>query len=487
MDTRNSLTRHFRWSIYPLVRLFVCLLTLQGNVASAGEMESPPLHKVIQANDPLNVGDAIRRGDIEALDEVLTKSIKPAPVAQIYRWYALAGKERIHGDLVASSAHAESCLKSSSALSQRNHNFLIFAVSCGQLLAGNHLLEGDFSGWAASLQRVARENRAAMDAFEKTQGVTDAQVLAVLGIDLDAYVKLPEVVVRRSPQAVSVLPRVVEPGSDPWVSARGLRALPFVRIAINGLDTLALLDTGTAVSTMPASSLDQFKMQDTGLRFFDLNTHEAGVARADTRLAIADRLQIGDVAVQHASFVVAERGPLIIGLDLLRRLAPFLLFSGDDVRLYAPPPPHTCPLDLRIQSELLGLTTLAIRADRRTPIGLRPMQLFLDTGMGAQSVAAAKAHLTPRDGWSTTSMDQLQGLRTVTVGHDRLTLMLDGQSIELSTLVRPTLNLPNAYGLGALVLQRYDLGLDFAHHRACLTLRKRRKPPLLTKDATSQR
>lgn len=442
--------------------------------------------KIIRANDPLKVGDAIRRGDIEALDSVLSKSIKPAAVAEIYRWYALAGKERIHGDLAASSAHAESCLKSSSGLSERNHNFLIFAVSCGELLAGNHLLQGDFSGWAATLQRIARENRAAMDAFEKTQGITDAQVLAVPGIDLDAYARLPAVSVRASGQAVSVLPRVVKPGSDPWVSARELRVLPYVRIAINGVDTVALLDTGTSQSVVPASSLGVFKMQNKGLKFFDLDIHEAGVARADTRLVIADHLQVGDVAVQHAPFVVAELGPLIIGLDLLRRLTPFLLFSGEDVRLYASPPPQTCPLDLRIQSELLGLTTIAIRADRRTPIGLRPTQLFLDTGMGAQSVAAAKAHLTPRDGLSTSRVRTGLGYQIVPVGHDRLTLQIDGRPMELDTHIRPTLNLPNAYGLGALMLRDFDLGLDFAHHRACLTPRKRWKPPLLKMDAPSQ-
>ncbi len=38
----------------------------------------------------------------------------------------------------------------------------------------------------------------------------------------------------------------------------------------------------------------------------------------------------------------------------------------------------------------------------------------------------------------------------------------------LTMLVRPTLDLPNAYGLGSLILRDFDLGLDFAHSRGCL-------------------
>lgn len=434
--------------------------------------------KIIRANDPLKVGDAIRRGDIEALESVLSKSIKPAAVAEIYRWYALAGKERIHGNLVASSAHAESCLKSSSGLSERNHNFLIFAVSCGQLLAGNHLLEGNFSGWAATLQRVARDNRAAMDSIEKLTGMNDAQVFGAPYVDFNAYKRLSKLIIRHSLQPAFVLPRVKKP-AQPAVSVKELEELPYVRIAINGVDTVALLDTGTSLSIVPKDLVRTLRMHVDGLYYFDLDIREHDTSQVHTQLATADRVQIGDVSVVNAAFAVVEQGPVIIGMDLLRKLAPFLVFSDEDVRLYTIPPPQTCPLDLRIQSDLLGPMTLAVRADRRTSIGLQSTQLFLDTGMNVESVAAAKAHLTPRDDWSTSHERMGTGDRVVLVGHDQLTLQIDGAPIKLSTRVRPTLNLPNAYGLGALLLQRYDLGLDFAHHRACLTPRMRWKPPLL--------
>ncbi len=162
---------NMRWSRAVLLVILV-FLSLHPRQAAADTEEPPDASKkqALRVNDPLHVGDAIRNGDMQALDEVLSKSIKPKPVADIYRWFALAGKARIRGDLATSTRNAEKCYASATTYAKRNHNFVIFSISCGQLLAGNDLLQGKISGWASTLQRVLAENRETVEEVKSKSG-----------------------------------------------------------------------------------------------------------------------------------------------------------------------------------------------------------------------------------------------------------------------------------------------------------------------------
>ncbi len=425
------------------------------------------MKQTLRANDPLHVGDAIRNGDTQALDEVLSKSIKPKPVADIYRWFALAGKARIRGDLAASSRNAEKCYASATAHAKRNHNFVIFSMSCGQLMAGNALLQGKLSQWASTLRRFMTENREAVDWVKSKSGMDDARILGIPGIDLDAYAKLPDVTVERPAHPTTVLPRV-KSSVQTGLSARQLRALPYVRISVNGVDIIALLDTGTSFSLLPRAWLSVLQMHASELDYFALDTYEHGTQHIRSELAIADRLQIGDVVLRHAPFGIVDDGQVILGLDILHKLAPFLRFGDDDVRLYSASPNGACTNNLFVQSEPIGFMSMALQQQRRTASGSEAIRLFLDTGMNVETFATGRAGVTPPGGWSVDRIILPQGRRDVRVGHDHLTLLIDEHPHTLTTLVRPTLDLPNAYGLGALILRNFDLGLDFAHHTGCL-------------------
>ncbi len=111
---------------------------------------------------------------------------------------------------------------------------------------------------------------------------------------------------------------------------------------------------------------------------------------------------------------------MILGLDLLRRLAPFMRFGDDDVRLYASPPSGACTNNLFVQSEPMGLMSIALQQQRRRASGPETIRLFLDTGMGVGTFATAHAGLTPPGGWSVEQWTNGQGRRSVRVGHDHL-------------------------------------------------------------------
>lgn len=462
----NALSRQ-GWSRTILLMIAILLPLCPRQAAAGTKAPDAPTKLALRVHDPLHVGDAIRNGDTQALDEVLSKSIKPKPVAAIYRWFALAGRARIRGDLAASSRNAKKCYTSATKYAKRNHNFVIFSMSCGELLAGNALLQGKLSVWATTLQRILAENREAADELKAKSGLDDAGILDIPGIDLKAYAKLPDVTIERPVHRTTVLPRV-KSSKQTVVSARELEELPYVRISINGVDTIALLDTGTSFSLLPRDQLTALQVHASGLNYFALDTSERGTQHTRSELAIANRLQIGDVMLRHAPFGIVDGGPVILGLDILHRLAPFLRFDDDDVRLYASPPKGVCTNNLIIQSEPMGFMTVALQQQRRTASGAETIRLFLDTGMNAETFATGLAGVTPPGGWSVEQWTNGVGRWDARVGHEHLTLLINGYPRRLTTVVRPTLDLPDAYGLGALILRDFDLGLDFAHHTGCL-------------------
>ncbi len=119
------------------------------------------------------------------------------------------------------------------------------------------------------------ESRAAVDEVESKSDMDDARILDIPGINLEAYAKLSDVVVERPAHLTTVLPRV-KSSLPTAVSARELRALPYVRISVNGVDTIALLDTGTSLSVLPRGWLTVLRMRATGLDCFAMDTSERG-------------------------------------------------------------------------------------------------------------------------------------------------------------------------------------------------------------------
>lgn len=444
--------------------LIVCVATSER--ASSHAVKDTSM-RAISINEPLHLEQAIADGDTAALDDVLSKSITPKVMADIYRWYALAGKARIRGDIKSSSAYAKKCYETATTQAIEHHKLLSYALSCGKLLAGNELLQGKISAWASTLLRVAEENRKALDWAEKLSAADDDQFLGTPGLDLHAFAQLPDLVVEKSHRALSTLPRVTS-DAKAGVSSKELAQLPYVQVTINGRPATALLDTGAYASAIPSSKVAELGLQATGLAYFQVNDRLYASQPIHSKLAMARRVQVGDTVLKNLRFNVVDRGPVILGLDALSNMAPFIVMRKDDVQLYGAMPNIACKNDMQLQSALLGPASVAMKQELQSSKGSYAYPFFLDTGMGVETFASRRSGVRSSADWPVTWQTTVSGAHAQTFDHGSLTLLVHGQPYPVSMTVHPQFDIPNVYGFGGFILRKFDLGLDFIHQKGCL-------------------
>lgn len=140
----------------------------------------------------------------------------------------------------------------------------------------------------------------------------------------------------------------------------------------------------------------------------------------------------------------------------------------DDVQFYGAMPNIACKNDMQLQSALLGPTSVAMKQELQSSKGSYAYPFFLDTGMNVETLASRRSGIKSSADWPVEWQTNVHGTHAQPFSHGSLTLLVDGQPYQVSMKVQPELDLPNVYGLGGLILRKFDLGLDFIHQKGCL-------------------
>lgn len=345
-------------------------------------------------------------------------------------------RARIRYDLDASSSKAKMCEATLQSIEPK------IAFYCARLVAGNIRLDG-------RLRDAAREE---LDIAQRYAGKMSPSELANPDLaHAKDLVNLPFTTKQVPSQTFSI---PLDRDESGHITTR----LTIDNVSVNFLvDTAAytILSTGTAEATHAHIVQEQ-----------DGTAYGASGHGTKKKLAIVDSLKIGDATLHNVPVAVADIGIDVLGLDVLRFVAPVRV-SRSAMHFYPHGSPAPgCDEPLNIGAPPWGTNPQLISYQNfdgyRHPMVLDTGSIFLLTG----TKRAERFAIGPP---TRVQMGDLTARSRATVyrpGHGSLTI--GGVQRSISFMVLPDYDLNYDFLLGNRALDEVDFFIDFDHRHLCL-------------------
>ena len=421
-----------------------CLLTA---LIAASLAPSASARDVV-AEDSDGITVAVMQGNRNTLERV-GKTKGPARLA------ARAGYYRVRGDLPQSNKWADACIADAGVKAARAQGVMYL---CRSLRAGNQLLAGDIAGWAKEMLLVR-------GIFQEHIAPTlppGDEVATLSRLNFEEFLAVPE---------SGVLDAPVAPGTRVPVSDRA--GAPVIRGKIEGgndgrkrnIETDFIVDTGAS-----RSHLSRKAALAMGLTVTDGFGYDSTKPDHPVRIGLASPVDVrlGEVLLRNVSFTVTDDIPaVILGLDLLQRLGPFVLKEGQ-LETLSSVPQTICQQTATFTSSLWG-TQNSLRVPMR--IGKRDELVLMDTGtdlpleMSGVSLATyPKAALIEKQRLT------MHGYNRVTYAEASAPVTFNGTTANLPTQMvdQPGMVFPISWKVGYGLRRQFDFYVDVAGGRGCL-------------------
>lgn len=414
----------------------------------ASSICAPAVARDVLAEDSDGVTLAVMRGDRNTLERIGKTN---APV----RLAARAGYYRVRGDLPQSNKWADACIADAAVKAAPMQGVMYL---CRSLRAGNRLLAGDIAGWAEEMLLV----RGIFQEHIAPNLPAGDEVSTLSRLTFERFLTVPESGVPATP---------VAPGTRFTVSDRA--GVPVITGKIEGgtdgrkrnIDTDFIIDTGSS-----RSHISRKAAQAIGLSITDGFGYDSTKPGHPVLIGLAAPVDVrlGDVLLRNVSFTVTDDIPFVmLGLDVLQRLGPFVL-RDDQLETLASVPQTICQQPATFTSSLWG-TQNSLRVPMR--IGKRDELVLLDTGtdlpleMSGVSLANyPKEALVEKQGLT------MHGTNRVTYAEATAPVTFNGATVTLPTQLvdQPGMVYPISWKLGYGLRQQFDFYVDVGGGRGCL-------------------
>ena len=413
--------------------------------------------RYIDVTDNTGIQDAAARGDVARLQEIASQSPK-----SLVRHLSTAMAARAIGDLRTSDAELKICVEESGKAPDLDH--VTFTTFCGQALAGNEFMRGDYAAWGQFLQAVVV---ATTPYFQPRAPGHPLIFNAIAGIDINGAAKLPPVSGRVQVPPGAHLARLGAKsgaaGTLQFIYDEFGNSTPFeISISINGTPVTATFDIGADISSVERKTADRLHLPVLLPQFLTLK-HDQSDVGVNTDLRGVESIKSGSIDFGPAQ--IASGTPhAVLGLDLIRSLGSIRISESG---ISQAKPPSGCNDDLSIASSWIGNSTLMAHM----MVDGKPSVVRLDTGSNAPlTVFEEKQVLNPGV--------QYKEVRFIHVGGEQPWLVragsatLDGQPIALRRdVAAPSKAYDYVLGVGAL--KTLDLYLDLPRMKMCIVEAKR--------------
>jgi len=414
-----------------------------------------PLH--VNVTDTDGIEDAAARGDVARLQEIGARSPK-----SLVRHLSAAMAARAKGDLNTSDAELKLCVEESGKAPDLDH--VAFTTFCGQALAGNRFMRGDYAAWGQFLQAVVA---ATTPYFQARTPGRPLIFNAMAGIDINGAAKLPPVGGRVQVPPGAHLDRLgAKPGAAGTLQFTYDEfgdTTPFdISLSVNGTPVRTKFDTGADISTVERKTADTLHLPVLLKQFLILQHDQADVG-VSTDLRGVDSIKGGSIDFGPAQ--IASGTPhAVLGLDLIRSLGSIRISESG---VSQAKPPGGCNNDLTIASSWIGNSSLAAHM----VVDGKPSLVRLDTGdNGPLTVFEEKQALDPGVQYKEGRFTHAGGEQAWLVR--AVTATLDGQSVALRHVVGKQ-GKTYDYVLGVGALKTLDLYLDFPNMKMCVVEARR--------------
>ncbi|WMJ67639.1 retropepsin-like aspartic protease [Stenotrophomonas sp. 24(2023)] len=401
----------------------------------------------VVAQDSNGITLAVLRGDAPALQRI-GKSESVARLA------GRAGYYRVRGDIAQSNRWADACIADAAVLAEKNHGTLYL---CRSLRAGNRLIEGDVAGWATDMLQV----RALYQHHVAPQLQPGEGVHALTEPAFARFSHWPTSTTLQAPVTAGTRLAVSDRAGVPVARGTLRDGRDGTRRAI---ESDFIVDTGATHSHLSRQAAQAMGLAVTeGFAVEDAGTgHPVRIG-----LATPLDLEFNGIHFKDVAFTVTDTMPVnLIGLDLLRRLGPFVLRGGQLETLAALP--AACQSPLSVTSGLWG-EQYSLRLPMR--IGKRDERVLLDTGSnGVLEASGISLAGYPPQALVQTQRLTVHGMQPVRHAEATSPVTFNGITATLPTRVndQPARVFPVAWTLGYGLHDRYDYYLDVANARGCL-------------------
>ncbi|MBD8873215.1 hypothetical protein [Rhodanobacter sp. DHB23] len=398
-------------------------------------------------NDPYGIIDAMAAGDVDKL-QALGREGLPPPADDL----AKAAYYRSIFRLDSSSEYARRC---SSFAGDARKPRPPSADICSALLSGNAAMQGDMAAWASLLWDTA------------DPGTPPP-------FDPGAYGNTPRSAI--SPAAAEhVVPNLWRDDPAPAAGQGNMRDVPLsarrpfaIGITLNGVRTIAILDTGTNLSVIRPEVAKSAKVRINPAAFGSISTSYDTKGDIDSpriHLGTADSLDIADrngavaAAGRHIPAVVTGNVNLV-GTQLLEALGAVLL---EEDQLVIHPANVRCGQPLHIASRAAGEFLLALPLK----INGKVRNAAFDTGNSEYLTGTGVASHGP-DATAVRSYDYhtINGERHASYYVETVTLG-DGKT-RIPARIVPDDRAPYPYVAGLPFLRDHDVYIDFQKRLACV-------------------
>jgi len=414
----------------------------------ASSISVPAAARDVVAEDSDGITLAVMQGNLDALERV-GKTKGPARLA------ARAGYYRVRGDLQQSDKWADTCIADPAVKAVPTQGVMYL---CRSLRAGNRLLAGDVAGWAKGMLLVR-------DIFRKHIAPTlppGDDVATLSRPAFERFLTVPE---------SGVLAEPVAAGTRFPVSDRA--GVPVIAGKLEGgtdgrkrnIDTDFIVDTGASRSHISRKAAQAMGLSVTDGFGYDTTKPDHPVLIG---LAAPVDVRLGDVLLRDVSFTVTDDVPFVIlGLDLLQRLGPFVLKDGH-LETLASVPRTVCQQPASFTSSLWG-TQNSLRVPMR--IGKRDELVLLDTGTDLPlEMSGVSLADYPKSALVEKQRLTMHGVNQVTYAEATAPVTFNGATVNVPTQLvdQPGMVYPISWKLGYGLRRQFDFYVDVGGGRGCL-------------------
>lgn len=406
----------------------------------------------VVAKDSYGITVAVMQGNAPELERI-GKTGTPARLA------GRAGYYRVRGDIAQSNKWADTCIADPGVSGGKTQGLMYL---CRSLRAGNRLLEGDVAGWARDMQQVrALYKEKIAPSLGPGEEVSPITVPA-----FERFIAWPESGTLRAPVAVGT--------RLPVLAVSEKAGVPVIHGKIRGgrdgigrnVESDFILDTGAT-----RSHVSRKAAQAMGLKVTDGFGIDTTDPKRPILIGLTDPVDVefDGIKFKDVSFAVIDTvDSIVIGLDLLRRLGPFVL-GADRLQTLDALPANTCKEPLATTSSLWG-GQYGLRLPMR--IGKRDELVALDTGSDVPLEASGMV-LTgyPQKALVERQKLTMYGVTQVRYAEATAPVTFNGTTATLKTLVsdQPGMVFPISWRVGFGLRNDYDYYVDVAKGRGCLS------------------
>ncbi|MFT9178955.1 MAG: retropepsin-like aspartic protease [Zymomonas mobilis] len=336
-------------------------------------------------------------------------------------------------------------------------------MTCDQISAGNYFLEGNLPAWGEKLNNI---NNTYYPVIRKFKGLENFSLSATKMGSLTVFPSLiPAFTVTGIDHKQSL------PIKYQDINKNRTWKIPYINASLNGKKTILLLDTESAISKLPIDLKDSPHVHIVGhINYADNGTAE--ISSGD--LGIVDELKIGTAVLKNVPFLFTTTKKAYLGLMVLQKLGKIKINKkqmtfGKNINC-------NCQQDIHLGSTFEGdyqALKYPITWQGRTDL----VAIDLSEENIDFNLLQFKSEFTPEEQILFEKQKKIIDELT-DITKDKITdpayivesdLSIDGinyrkrQKLVLKdTRRRPTMT------IGASILEKADLYLDFINHKACL-------------------